>query len=328
MSSVKKSCLSFVLAAQAAALCQPAPLHLKQTISLAGVGGRIDHLAVDLRGRRLFVAALGNNTVEIVDLQAGRRVHSITGLQEPQGIFYLPDTNRLYVAGGGDGACRIYDAASYKLVKTVALGEDADNIRYDPAARRLYIGYGAGALGVIDPDGNKLADIRLDAHPESFQLESNGPRIFVNLPNAKKVAVIDRRKAAVVASWGTGGAQANYPMALDEPNRRLFVACRQPARLLVLTTDTGALVTQLATAGDCDDLFYDAPHQRLYASGGEGVIAVVRQRDRDHYEEVARIPTTSGARTSLLVPDLGTLFLAVRQQGSQAAGIGVYEVGP
>lgn len=318
----------FLVISSALAQSPPAPLRLEKTISLPGVRGRIDHLAADLDHQRLFVAALGNNSVEVIDVRGARRIHTITALSEPQGVLYLPDKNRLYVAGGGDGTFRIYDAGSYRLLKTVALGEDADNIRYDAADGRIYVGYGRGALGVIDKDGNKHADIRLDAHPESFQLETGGSRIFVNLPNSRKVSIVDRTKGAVVSSWGTAGAEANYPMALDEPHRRVFIVCRRPARLLVLDAATGALVAQLPTTGDCDDVFYDAARQRIYASGGEGAIAVIQQDGADHYREIARIPTAPGARTSLFVAAWDRLFLAARQEGSRPAHIGIYQAAP
>ena len=302
------------------------PLKLETTIELPGVRGRIDHLAVDLKGQRLFVAALGNDTVEILDTKGARRLHAIAGLGEPQGIFYLPDQDRLFVANGKDGSCRIYDATSRQLLKTVGFGDDADNIRYDAAAKQIYVGYGSGALGILDLQGNKVADIKLDAHPESFQLEKNGSRIFVNLPNSRKVTVIDRNKKAVATSWQTGGALANYPMALDETGRRLFVVCRKPAVLLVLNTDSGAVVGSFPTVGDCDDVFYDPTSRRIYASGGEGAIAVHEQQDANHYREIARVPTVKGARTSLFVPGLDRLFLAVRSEGSASAAIRVYQV--
>ncbi len=303
-----------------------APLRLEKTIPLPGVQGRIDHLSIDVKNQRLFVAALGNDTLEVVDLKQGKRVHTITGLREPQGIFYLPDNNRLYVANGKDGTLRIYDGSSYRLLKTVEFGDDADNVRYDAAQKRIYVGYGSGALGVMDVDGNKLADIKLGSHPESFQLEKSGSRIFVNLPKSRKVAVVDRAGGAVIASWGTGGALSNYPMSLDEANHRLFIVCRLPARLIVMDTNTGKVVAKLLAAGDCDDIFYDAARKRIYASGGEGVISVVQQQDPDHYVEIAKIPTVKGARTSFFSGDLGRLFLAVRRQGSEQAAIRVYAV--
>jgi DNA-binding beta-propeller fold protein YncE len=302
------------------------PLTLETTISMTEVQGRIDHFSVDLKGQRLFVAALGNNTVEVLDIKGAKRLHTISGLQEPQGLFYLPSENKLFVANAKDGTCKIYDATSFKLMKTIEYGEDADNIRSDAAAHHVYVGYGSGALGILDTNGNRLSDIKLDAHPESFQIEKNGDRIFVNLPDSQKIAVVDRKQKAVVGQWQTDSAQSNFPMALDEANHRLFAVCRRPAVLLVLNTESGAVVAKVPTVGDSDDVFYDAARKRIYASGGEGAISVIEQQDSDRYREIARIPTVKGARTSFFVPELRRLFLAVRRQGSQAAAIRVYAV--
>jgi DNA-binding beta-propeller fold protein YncE len=302
------------------------PLKLETTIPMPDVQGRIDHLSVDLNNQRLFVAALGNNTVEVLDIKGAKRLHTTSGLHEPQGVLYVPGENRLFVANAKDGSCRIYDVTSFQHLKTIEYGEDADNIRFDAPAKQVYVGYGSGAFGVLDLSGNKLGDIKLDAHPESFQLEKKGTRIFVNLPDSRKIAVVDRRKKAVVGQWETGGALANFPMALDEANHRLFAVCRKPAVLIVLNTDSGAVVAKIPTVGDSDDVFYDPTRKQIYASGGEGTIAVLRQQGPDHYQEVARIPTVKGARTSLFVPELGRLFLAVRKQGSEDAAIRVYAV--
>jgi len=303
-----------------------APLKLEKTIPLSGVEGRIDHLSVDLNNQRLFVAALGNNTVEVLDIQGAKRLDTISGLHEPQGVLYVPGENRLFVANAKDGTCRMYDASSFQLLQTINYGDDADNIRIDAPAKQIYVGYGSGALGILDVNGNKLGDVKLDAHPESFQLEKKGSRIFVNLPDSQKIAVVDRKKKAVVGQWETGGALANFPMALDETNHRLFTVCRRPAVLVVLNTDSGAVVAKIPTVGDSDDVFYDPTRKRIYASGGEGAIAVLQQKDSDHYQEIARIPTVKGARTSLFVPELGRLFLAVRKQGSEDTAIRVYGV--
>jgi DNA-binding beta-propeller fold protein YncE len=318
---------SFVIAALGIVSAQPgAPLKLEKTIPLSGVEGRIDHLSVDMNNQRLFVAALGNNTVEILDIKGAKSLHTISGLHEPQGVLYVPGQNRLFVASAKDGTCRIYDASSFQLLKTIEYGEDADNIRFDAPAKQVYVGYASGALGVLDLSGNKVSDIKLDAHPESFQLEKIGTRIFVNLPDSRKIAAVDRKKRAVVGQWETGGALANFPMALDEANHRLFTVCRRPAVLVVLNTDSGAVIAKIPTVGDSDDVFYDPTRKRIYASGGEGAIAVLQQQDSNHYQEIARIPTVKGARTSLFVPELGRLFLAVRKQGSEDAAIRVYGV--
>lgn len=304
----------------------PSPLRLERTIPLPGVKGRIDHLAYDADNQRLFVAALGNNTVEVLDLKSGKIAHTITGLVEPQGVLYEPERKQLWIANASDGKVRIFDALTFQPLRSIELGDDADNIRRDAATRRIFVGYGSGGIAVFDPEGNKVADIKVDAHPESFQLEKSGTRMFVNLPHSQKVAVIDRSKSAVVTTWQTDDAQSNFPMALDEAGSRLFIVCRKPAVLLILDTRSGAVVAKLPTVGDSDDVFYDQKRKRIYVSGGEGAIAVYQQKDADHYSKSAQLETIKGARTSLFVPDLNRLFLAVRQEGENAPVIRVYEV--
>lgn len=312
------------------AVTQPArePLTAAGIVPMPGVEGRIDHLAVDLAGKRLFVAALGNDTVEVVDTSGLRVIKSISGLHEPQGIRFLPDRNRVVVANGGDGSTVFYDGTTLAPVRTAKTSGDADNVRYDPKTGRVYVGYGDGALGSFDPDGKPLGDVKLAGHPESFQLESSGPRIFVNVPSAGHVAVLDRDKQTVTATWRVTAAGANYPMALDEANRRLFLGCRRPAKLLVYDTQSGTFVTAVDIVGDTDDLFYDSTQKRLYVIGGEGLITVLEQQDADHYRLVQKIPTAAGARTGLFVPELGKLFVAVPHRGAQRAEIRVYNSSP
>src|SRR5437762_2176012 len=200
------------------------PLRLVQTIPLPHVEGRIDHLAVDLQGQRLFVAALGNNTLEILDLKAGTHLHTITGLHEPQGVVFIPESNTIVVTNGQTGTCDIFDGTSFQHRNAVKLASDADNIRYDVATHTLYVGYGAGALGLIDATrAQHLGDIPLKGHPEAFQLEQAGPRIFVNVPSAHHVAVVDRDTRAVTTTWPLQGGGAHFPMALDDTHHCLFV---------------------------------------------------------------------------------------------------------
>ena len=304
-----------------------APLRLVQTIPLPHVEGRIDHMAVDLQGQRLFVAALGNNTLEVLDLQAGTHLHTVTGLHEPQGVVFLPESNIIVVTNGKTGMCEMFDGTSFTHRTAVKLASDADNIRYDAATHTLYVGYGAGALGLIDATrAQHLGDIPLTGHPEAFQLEQAGPRIFVNVPSAHHIAVVDRDKRTVITTWPLQGAEANFPMALDETHHRLFVGVRIPPLLLVLDTESGKEMARVPSVGDADDLFYDAPHRRLYIAGGAGALSVVAQEDADQYTPVATLPTAAGARTALWVPERGRLYLAVPHRGAQGAEIRVYAV--
>jgi len=305
------------------------PFRLVQTIPLPNVEGRIDHMAVDLKGQRLFVAALGNNTVEVVDLRAGKRIQSITGLHEPQGVGFVRELNKIFVANAKNGACDVFDGLSYSLIKTVKFSDDADNVRYDANTRRVYVGYGNGGLGIIDAaSAEQLGAIKLEGHPESFQLEKSGPRVFVNIPTAQKIIVADREKRTIIAAWPTVDARANFPMALDETHQRLFVGFRKPARIGVFDTGSGRVTANLDSPGDADDIFYDSQRQRIYISGGDGFIGILQQQDADHYKTLAKIPTASGARTSLFVPEMTRLYLAVPHRGAQRAEIRVYEALP
>jgi hypothetical protein len=211
------------------------PLHLEKEIPLPGVEGRIDHFAADDTGLRLFIAALGNGSVEIVDVQKGQRTAEIKGLKEPQGTFYDTKTNRLYVATGGDGKLRIYDATTLEVHKTVEFGDDADNVRYDRRTGDVWVGYGNGGIGIVNSMGQKVGAVGLGTHPESFQFEANGDRVYANVPKQPGVGVIDRQKRVVLTKWGLGPLLANYPMALDEADKRLFVGCRLPARPVQFT---------------------------------------------------------------------------------------------
>ena len=299
-------------------------LKLTGTIPLPHVEGRIDHFALDAAGARLFVAALGNNTVEVVDLKAGQVARAIAGFAEPQGICFAPGLNRLFVANGGDGALRVFDGTTLAAIATVKFSGDADNVRYDAATRRIYVGYGDGALGVVDAATNALvADIPLAAHPESLQLEKEGAHIFVNVPRAHHVAVIDRMQQKVVGTWPTSAA-ANFPMALDEAHHRLYIGCRTPARLLVFDTGAGRELASLQLRGDCDDLFFDAPRHQLYASCGEGFIDVFTQIDADHYALKESVPTIAKARTCFF--DGRQIYLAVPKGSGRDAEVRVYEV--
>jgi DNA-binding beta-propeller fold protein YncE len=304
------------------------PLRLVRTIPLPNVEGRIDHLDVDVKGQRLFVAALGNNTVEVLDLQKGARTQSLRGFNEPQGIRFLPASNTLVVANGGNGVIGFWDAASFKQVKTARFGGDADNVRYDAAHNRIYVGYGDGALAVLGEKGERLGDIPLGGHPESFQLDSASGKGYINVPARQEIAVIDLTKMTVVARWPVQVANANYPMALDGEHHRLFVITRKPAHLLVYDTESGKLVSTVKAGADSDDVFYDGAKRRIYASFGEGTVMVYEQQDADHYQVMATVPTAAGARTSFFSPDLRQLYVAVPHRNTPTAEIRVYQAEP
>src|SRR6266478_7795722 len=299
----------------------------KQTITLPGVEGCIDHFAIDASGERLFVCALGNNTVEVLDLRKGERIHSITGLGAPQGIAYIPEFDRLFVANDKGGIFKIYDAKSFQVIGELNFKDDADNVRFDEAKKKIYVGFGTGGIAVVNaPDGKQVGSIKLTAHPEAFELEKNGKRIFVNVPDSRHVAVIDRDKGEVAATWKTDLAFANFPMALDETNHRLFVGCRLPAKLVVLNTESGDVVAKIDISGDPDDVFYDRKRHCIYAICGAGKIDIIEQTDPNNYKALTKIDTADGARTGLFAPERDSLFVAVPHRGSQSAEIRRYQI--
>jgi len=305
-----------------------APLLLVQEIPLPNVGGRIDHFTFDAKRKRVIGAALGNNTVEVVDTFSGRDIHSITGAAAPQGVVYVGDIDRLFVANGTDGRLRIYDGDSFKLLNTVDIGEDADNVRYDPAEKRVYVAYGGdeeGGIAVLDAiTGKRLDDVaKLDAHPESFQISTSKPVIYANIATKAKIAVIDRTTHKVT-DWPLKTGKSNYPMALDQADHRLFVVTRRPAQLVVLDSDSGSTIASVPCVNDADDLYYDAGRKRVYVPGGEGLISVIQQADADHYQSLTNVATTVGARTGLWYEKRDRFYLAVPANSKQGASLWVY----
>ena len=284
-----------------------------QVIPLPRVARRIDHIAVDPARKRLFVAALGNGTLEVLDVGAGTRITSVGGLNEPQGVAYVAQQRRVVVAMRG-GSVAAFDDSTWQRVATIPDVRDADNLRWDAAAAQLYVGYGegagTGALGVIDPATMRIvASIAVGAHPESFRLEENGPRVFVNVPDLHEIVVVDRKTRAIVMHVPLPGFADNYPMYLDERGHRLFVGVRQPAELLVFDTTTGKRIAHVPCAGDTDDLFYDAKRDRVYVVGGEGFVDVFDAASAS-YDRLAHVLTRKGARTGLWSSDLDRLFVA------------------
>jgi DNA-binding beta-propeller fold protein YncE len=289
-----------------------APFVLERTIALKGVAGRIDHLAVDLGRKRLFVAELGNGTVDAIDLTAGTVTRRIEGLKDPQGVAYAPNADVLAVASAGDGSVRLFHGAELSPVGAVDLGDDADNIRLDTRTGNFVVGYGTGGLAVIDPAKASLVSrIPLPAHPEGFQLDPDNRRAFVNVPDAHQIAVVDMDASRQTASWPVPDLRANFPMALDAKHATIVTAFRSPARLVTFDVKTGKPISTLMACGDADDVFFDAKRRRVYVSCGDGSVDAWQQQG-DQYRRLNPLKTASGARTSLFVPDLDRLFVAAR----------------
>jgi DNA-binding beta-propeller fold protein YncE len=323
---------SLLLCAQGtAAPDAPRPLVLTEAIATPGVQGRFDHFGFDGKNQ-LFVAALGNNTVEVIDISARVRSHTITGIPNPQGVAYAPDAKKLFVASS-KGKLRIYAGENFDLVKEIDFHGDVDNLRYDAATHRIYVGFGedeTGAIGMVDAATNERLpeEYKLGAHPESFQLETAGPNIYVNLPDLKQIAVINRKTGAI-ARWPLT-LEHNFPMALDEADHRLFVATHEPARLAVFDTNTGHAVAEFPCVQDADDVYYDAGRKRIYVPGGEGYISVFQQTDPDHYQLLAKVPSTLGARTAGYFgkghKGFDRFFLGVPPRADHGAEIWIYTV--
>jgi YVTN family beta-propeller protein len=304
-----------------------APLVLETKIALGEVSGRIDHLAIDMNRQRLFVAELGNNSLGVVDLASGKVLRRITGLSEPQGVAYVSFADSIYVANAGDGSVRVLRGDDLAPIGRIDLGNDADNIRVDTLRNRVLVGYGKGALAVIDPGPRtKTADIRLTAHPEGFQIDETGTRVFVNVPDARDIEVVDL-SAGSVRSLPMHGAGSNFPMAVDAAAHRVLVVFRSPPALMALSSEDGHVVAKTETCGDADDVFVDAKRHHVYVSCGEGVIDVLEPAETG-YRRLGRVPTVSGARTSLFVPELDRLFVAVRTRSSEPAAIWVFRAVP
>ena len=303
-----------------------ASLVLTASIPLPGVSGRIDHLAYNSKLQVIYVAALGNNTMEVVDLKSKKVIHTITGLSEPQGIRYIDASNSIFVANGENGECDVFNAESYQRITSFKLAGDADNVRYDPVSGRIYVGYGDGGIAIIDAKTFKqLADIKLPGHPESFQLDHDANKIFVNIPDAQMLVVIDLTTNTIADKWKIETARANFPMALDTDNNRLFIGCRNPAELLVMNTENGKTVATLEIDSDTDDIFYDRSSKQIFVSCGGGYIDVIRQSLPDKYESGSRTESRSGARTSLFVPELNQLIVAAPARSGKEAQLMIYQ---
>jgi DNA-binding beta-propeller fold protein YncE len=269
-------------------------------------------MAVDLRRGRLFVAELGNGTLDVIDIAGRRVVRRISGFKDPQGIGYSPAADVISVTSAGDGSVRLFRGEDLSPTGVIDLGDDADNVRVASRSGQVFVGYGKGGLAVVDPASRSVvSQAKLPAHPEGFELDLAAHRAYVNMPNAHEIAVVDLRTGRQTAAWQVPGLRSSYPMALDETQGLLATAFWDPARLVLLDTTNGAVKANTETCGDADDVFFDAKRQRIYVSCGEGLVDVL-QGDAAGYRPLARIPTRSGARTSLFVPELDRLFVAAR----------------
>ncbi len=307
------------------------PLREVRRIDLPQASGRIDHMAFDPSSARVYVAALGSDAVEVVDMDAGRVIGELTGLREPQGVLALPGSKRVLVTNGDAEYASVFDAATLQSLTRIALPWDSDNVRLEANTGRVWIGCGSrrgSALLVVDPATDEATrSIPLPAHPESFQLERSGERIFVNVPAARAVLVLSRATGRTVSRWPLPGLD-NFPMALDEAQGRLLIGTRAPARLMVLDTTSGALLAQVPTVRDADDIFVDEQTQRLYVAGGEGYVEAFAREQGDEYRSLQRFATRPGARTALFLPERRLLLVALPRRGASPAQILVLSTEP
>jgi DNA-binding beta-propeller fold protein YncE len=315
-----------------------APLKLVTSVDLPKYSGDFDHFAADLEGNRLFLAAEDHGTLEVFDLKSTKWLKTVKGFDTPHSILYLPAARELFVTDGGESMSKVLSSSDLEIEKKIALLPGADSLAYDADAHRAYVVTGGkdvnmkeSVISVIDTtDFSRKADLKLDsAHVEAMALEANGNRMFVNITDQNQIFVIDRDKMAVIDRWPLKEAGENSPMIFDQPNHRLFIVCRKPAKLVVFDTDSGKQIGAWETAGHSDGMAFDSIHKRIYVPGAEGYIAVYRQKDADHYELTAKVPSAPGAKTCLLVPELNRLYVAVSPgEGKFGARVLTFETLP
>jgi DNA-binding beta-propeller fold protein YncE len=310
------------------ALAADPSLELVQTIVLKGKAGKLDHLALDAKRERLFLANTANGTLDIVDLKAGKLLKQIPGQAGIQGIAYASDLDRVFVGLGGGGLCNVYSGDEYKPLKTIKFSGDADNTRYDPATHLTFVAHDEKALGIIDAKTYAVSpDVKLPGTAEGFQIESARPRLYLNIPSPSQVLVIDTAKKEIIAKYLVKMASGAHPLALDEANKRIFLGCRTEPMVVVMDSETGKEIASVAIPKDIDDLYYDAKRKKLYASCGEGFLTVIRQVSADKYELEEKISTVKSAKTSLFAADASRLYLAVpRQPNQEGPEIRVYKI--
>ncbi len=311
------------------------PLRLVQTIALPNVKGRLDHMDVDVKGKRLFVAGLENGTFEVVDLQAAKWVRSIPGFKKAQGALFVPELNKLFLASGDDGMVRVFRGDTLELLDSIHLEPGPNRVVYEPKSRLLYVGYGGkdagkdyGEVGVIDAQNDKVVgEIKVVAHPSELLLDKAGKTLFVFVSIANKLQVVDTNKREVLSTWPVTSERPG-DAALDESTSRLFIGTRTPAEMVVMDSKSGKEIVHLPTPESMDGVYFDAARRRIYVSGGRdlqiGFAYVYQQKDADHYETVGKIPTRAGAGTSFWSPELDRYYVAAQATGKEQATILVY----
>jgi len=334
--SVRVYVMMLALCALVAKAQEKLPLRLMTTTPMPGFTGDFDHFGLDRKGNRLFLAAEEHKTVEVFDLRTGKRIHSIEGFGQPLMMVYLPESNQLVVTDGGDSAVHLVDCKKYKIIKTIKLGDGVDHGVLNPVNKYYYVESGGGSsapthvLSIIDTKSFKhVGDIAglPGSSNEGMVIDSAGKNLYVNLTGTDEVGVVDLDMRQLVARWPLPDAHVAHPIVLDEPNHRLFIATRKPAQFIIFNTDTGKVVASLPCVGVNSDMSFDVSRKRIYVTGSE-TASVFEQRDADHYEHIAEVPTAYRAKSSIFVPDLKRLYVAASGKGKPDAKLAlqIYEV--
>lgn len=295
------------------------------SISMPNVKGRIDHMDVNLKERTVYIAALGNNSLEVIDIGNAKKLRSITGLEEPQGVAYIPQQQEIFVANGGNGDCYFYNARNFEKTATVHLSSDADDVRYDSSQNKIYVGYGEGGIAIIDAiRHSQIGNIKLSAHPEGFQLDKKLNKIFINVPDAHQVVVADLNSYQIITTWNTASLRANFPLAIDTVDHVIFIGYRHPSKIVAMDENSGSVLGEASLVSDVDDVYFEEEEKKIYASGGGGSIFIY-QWQKPEIKQIAKISTSDGARTSLLIPGLKLFILAARSNSNNNAELQVYK---
>ena len=315
----------------ASAQTLPPALQLSKTISLTGVQGKFDHFAIDLSGRRLFVAATSNHSVEVIDLATDKVQQSISGLGKPHGLAWVPETGSLYVADGSLAELRVYKGTPLVLAGTIKLSDDADDMVYDAANHLLFVGHGGSDaanpanVAVVDTDRFALiANLPVATHPEALEIDLQSQRVFANIADSNEVAVIGTATRAISTLWKVTKAADNVPLAYDGEHKLLFVACRTPGLVIALDARTGQEVASQHAAGKADDLFYDAALRRVYMISGAGEVDAFQVDEAKQMHPIGVLRTADGAKTALFVPAENLLYVGVPSSAEYPAEVRVY----
>jgi DNA-binding beta-propeller fold protein YncE len=304
---------------------------LQRTIELLDGTGKFDHFAIDQDKNRLFIAATGNQSVEVLDLNSGKVTQSVTGFGKPHGLAWVAETKNLYASDGTRADLKIIAGDPLKTVKSIKLSDDADDMVYDAKTHLLYVGHGGSdtanpaSIAIVDTQKQQLVkNLPVAAHPEGLEIDNATDRIFANIADASEIAVIDGKRQVQTATWKLSRAKDNVPLAYDSDNQLLFVACRAPGRLVVLDGISGKEINDLPSDSGADDIFYDAELHRIYLIAGSGVVDVYELDSNKSVHSIGVLRTSPGAKTGLFVPAQHALYVGVPSGSGRATSVLVY----